>query len=477
MNKTISNIIYNALYQALVLILPFITMPYVSRVLGSKAIGINAYINSIPYLLSPIILFGLTQYGAKMIATSSKEDLSKDFFELWLIQLIAGATSIILFIFLVVFFLDYKILFITEIPFLVGYILDVSWFYVGRGEIKTVVLRNTIIKLVIVLSIFIFVHSPNDLWKYLIINSAVYLANIAFWLDLKKQIDFKAFKYVRINLPLLKNSFLVLLPTLAVQFYISFDQTLVKWLAGSVQLAYYSQSQTLTRGLISAVGSISTIMMPKLAKMTAEGADNEEVNLVMKNSLDGTMIVAVTLFLLIFTNSSEFVVWFWGNNFAPMGKVLALSSFIILFVSFGSVFANQYAMANGLLHRFAVPYYVGVMVSVVLNIWLVPHFKAFGAAFVICITEFVVMLFRYLLVAKYINSRVILRNQSKIFGCTVVAAVIGIVIPSFPVGHFLSLCLRSLVVIIVFGVASSAVNYSGVINVRFGLKSLLKKWK
>ena len=41
------NYIYNMVYQVLILILPLITTPYLSRVLGAEGIGIYGYTYSI----------------------------------------------------------------------------------------------------------------------------------------------------------------------------------------------------------------------------------------------------------------------------------------------------------------------------------------------------------------------------------------------------------------------------------------------
>ena len=45
MNKVIKNYLYNLSYQLLLIVLPIITTPYVSRVLGAEAIGTYAYTN------------------------------------------------------------------------------------------------------------------------------------------------------------------------------------------------------------------------------------------------------------------------------------------------------------------------------------------------------------------------------------------------------------------------------------------------
>ena len=59
------NYMYNLIYQVLVLILPLITTPYISRVLGAENIGIYSYTTSIS---AYFILFG--SLGVKLSGKS-----------------------------------------------------------------------------------------------------------------------------------------------------------------------------------------------------------------------------------------------------------------------------------------------------------------------------------------------------------------------------------------------------------------------
>ena len=62
------NYIYNVLYQVLVMIIPLITTPYLSRTLGAEKIGIYSYTISI---ITYFILFGslgIAMYGQREIA-------------------------------------------------------------------------------------------------------------------------------------------------------------------------------------------------------------------------------------------------------------------------------------------------------------------------------------------------------------------------------------------------------------------------
>ena len=67
------NYIYNLIYQVLTLVLPLITTPYLSRVLGATPIGIYSYTYSI---VSYFLLFGalgVGLYGQREIAYVSDD--------------------------------------------------------------------------------------------------------------------------------------------------------------------------------------------------------------------------------------------------------------------------------------------------------------------------------------------------------------------------------------------------------------------
>ena len=62
------NFIYNTIYQILVLIIPLITAPYLSRVVGANGVGTYSYTYSIVYYFMMLTLLGLNNYGNRTIA-------------------------------------------------------------------------------------------------------------------------------------------------------------------------------------------------------------------------------------------------------------------------------------------------------------------------------------------------------------------------------------------------------------------------
>ena len=56
------NYIYNMVYQVLILILPLITTPYLSRVLGAEGVGIYSYTYAIVTYFLPYLLLAENNY-------------------------------------------------------------------------------------------------------------------------------------------------------------------------------------------------------------------------------------------------------------------------------------------------------------------------------------------------------------------------------------------------------------------------------
>ena len=73
-NKSVvKNYMYNLIYQILILILPLVTTPYLSRVLGAEGVGIYSYTYAI---VTYFVLFGslgIALYGQREIAYVQNE--------------------------------------------------------------------------------------------------------------------------------------------------------------------------------------------------------------------------------------------------------------------------------------------------------------------------------------------------------------------------------------------------------------------
>lgn len=161
------NYLYNLLYQILILILPIITTPYISRTLGSENIGIYSFTISI---VSYFMLFGslgVSLYGQREIAyiRENKSKLQKTFFEIVSFRFITMVIAIFIYYLIFVRNNIYKQYYKILIIYLLAASFDISWFFQGLEEFKKTVTRNIIVRTISVICIFIFVRSRKRFRK------------------------------------------------------------------------------------------------------------------------------------------------------------------------------------------------------------------------------------------------------------------------------------------------------------------------
>ncbi len=125
------NLIYNILYQLLIIILPLVTAPYISRTLGANSVGIYSYTNSIAYYFLLIAMLGISTYGNRSIASIRDEKkISKTFFEIYSIQFSTFLIAIFIYIIYSIFIVnENNDIFLIQLFYIVSGLLDISWLF------------------------------------------------------------------------------------------------------------------------------------------------------------------------------------------------------------------------------------------------------------------------------------------------------------------------------------------------------------
>ncbi|HIH2567234.1 TPA: oligosaccharide flippase family protein, partial [Enterococcus faecium] len=382
-----------------------LTIPILSRRIGSTGLGIYGYVFSISQFLMTVIAVGMNPFRIRNIAKSRKDKkaLSLQFWNIYFIQFLIGLSVSFLYIAYIYFFdVKYKNLYLIQLIFIVGLTLDISWFFQGIEEFSKVVIRNTVIKLSSVLLIIIFVSTKDDLWIYVFITSITnFLGSLVFWLSIHGKVGKPIFNS-NVFKQLWKPAFIILTPQLFMQVYTTLDKTIVGYFVDPTELSYYDQSQKIARIILAVLTSITIVMLPKISKAQAEGK-SENILVYTKKSFDYTIIIALILFSVVFINTKEFVPWFFGENFKPMTINMLISCLIIVVSPIGGVFANQFAIAIEKDKEYAYPMIIGAIVSIIGNVAFVPTYGAVAATIVLVVVELLVFFFRVFFVRKEIK--------------------------------------------------------------------------
>lgn len=393
MNKVAKNYLYNLSYQLLLIILPIITTPYVSRVLGAESLGTYSYTNSITQYFILFGCIGLNLYGQREIAYCQNDikKRNKVFFEIFFLRMITVSISIILFYIVFASTGKYAYIFIIQIMDVVASMFDISWFFQGIEDFKKTVLRNFIVRVICVVLIFTFVKSSANLTLYVMCYSGtLLLGNLSMWLYMPKYVK----KRDIFNLSLkrhIKPAVMLFLPQIATSLYTILDKTMIGALTGDTsEVAYYEQSQIIIKTVLTLITSLSTAMMPRIANLYANN-DMETVNNYMSISIKFVLIFSCPFVFGIIGIASGFVPWFFGTGFEKVIPNLILIAPIVIFIGMSAVTGTQYLLPLGRQKEFTISVISGAVINLILNIILISSFQSLGASIATVIAELTVI--------------------------------------------------------------------------------------
>lgn len=415
MKKSITkNYVYNLIYQILLIIIPIITIPYISRILGAENIGIYNYTLSISAYFILFGSLGVSLYGQREIAYNQKDkyQYSKIFLELFILKSITMIISIILFYFAFVYNENnYNIYFKILILELIGNIFDISWFFQGLEEFKKTVTRNIFVKIIGLICIFVFIKTKEDLSKYFMIYVlSIFIANISLWIYIPRYIQKIEIK--KINLfRHLKPTLILFIPQIAIQVYTILDKTMIGMIiSNKSEVGFYSQSEKIIKLALTIITSLGIAMMPRIASIYAEG-NRKKINEYLEKSFNFVMILSFPMIFGIAAVSQIFVPVFFGNGYEKVVILMIILSPIIFFIGLSNVIGQQYLLPTQRQKEYTSSVIIGAGVNFFVNMLLIPKFGAVGAAIGTIIAEFMVTIIQIICTRKDFNYKNIIFNS------------------------------------------------------------------
>lgn len=425
--KSISkNYLYNLFYQILVIVMPLITTPYLSRVLGAEAIGIYSYTLSIATYFILFGTLGISLYGQREIAYVQEDDKKRSitFWEILFLKIITMTISIFIFWVTYGMYGQYKIYYRILVIELISQCIDISWFFQGIEEFKKTVIRNSIVKLIFAICIFMFVKSPNDLIKYIVIIAGANLfGNMSLWMYIPKYIQKVAIKDLHV-FKHLKPTILLFIPQIAVQIYTVLDRTMLGIIIeDKSEVGFYEQAQKVVKLLLTLITSLGTVMVPRMASTFAKG-DKEQLKKYMYSSFSFVFFLAFPIMAGLILISGEFVPIFFGQGYEKVAVLINVIVPITLFIGLSNIIGTQYLLPTKRQTEFSISVIVGAIVNFILNIIVIKKYASIGASITTVIAEFLVTAVQFYFVRKEIDIKTVLRLSKNNIIATVIMFVI-----------------------------------------------------
>lgn len=396
MRKLLANYLYTFGYQVFLMILPVFTLPYISRVLLPKGVGVNSWTYSISYYFVLLGVLGLTTYGQREVALwkHSRRRFRSTFWEIEIASIITTLISLIAYAVTIVILDRYqKYLLIYGISIFAS-LFDISWLFSGLEKFAILSFRNFIIKSLSVVTMFLFVKSPKDLGIYILIQVlTILISNISLWPPALRIVGHVQVRSLYFVFQRIKHSFSYFIPQISISLYVTLNKVLLGFLAGTIQTGYFDSSDKIARLLFSAFMAISTVMMPRISSMFSQKR-YAEIRSMLSNVLFFSTLLILPISFLLAANSELIVSVILGPKYMPMVNVLRISSLILIPMSVANILGNQVLIPFNKIRTYTVSVMGGAIVNLVMVAPLILFCDANGAAMASFISEFTVMAFQ-----------------------------------------------------------------------------------
>jgi len=408
--KVFKNYLLNSSYQLLMIIIPLITMPYISRVLGPSGIGLNAFTASIIQYFVMIGSVGISTYGNREIAYNQRDKVrrSQIFWEITSLRFITVSLSL-LFFFVFLYFqrVNMTIYLIQGIAILAS-AFDITWYFMGMENFKRTVGRNFLVSILSVICIFVFVTESSDLPIYIaIVTGSALIGNISLWPFLKREVFSPRKQKLRIKRHL-KPTLMLFLPQIATQIYLVVNKNMLGIFDSIDSVGFFGQSDSIIKVTLALVTSLGTVMLPHISNMHSKG-DMEGIKKMLSKSFDIMTGLSIPIMFGIMGVSIRFAPFFFGTDFGIVGRLMFIQAPIIIFIAWSNVIGMQYLLPLNKMRQFTTSVSIGAVLNILINLLLIPLFGLFGAMTATIIAELSVTLYQM----HSIKDEIQLRNMFK----------------------------------------------------------------
>jgi O-antigen/teichoic acid export membrane protein len=388
-----NSVFYNVLLAISQVFFPLITFPYLARTLGPEHVGVLNFAESIAKYFVMLAALGIPIYGIREIAKVQNElkARTKIFAEIFTINLICTLGLSFLFL-AAVFFIpqlnNEKVLFYWTIAYFFFQVFYLEWFFNGMNQFKFIAIRQFIIRFFFIIFVFILIKSQLDYVNYMRMQFglSVLLAIINFN-NLSKHISLNKETFSNLDLRKhIKPLLYIFLTIFSISIYFSLDTILLGFLANNESVGYYSTALKLNKLIIAVFGAVTVAIFPSLINLY-HSQQIEKFRELIRQVFFVLVSLSIPAIVIFISCAKEIVHVLFSQNFDRSILPLQITAPLILIVSLSSIFGFQVLSALAKDRQILYSAIIGMSVSIVLSILLVPTLMEVGEAITILVTE------------------------------------------------------------------------------------------
>jgi O-antigen/teichoic acid export membrane protein len=379
------NVAANLMNQVSGALFPLITFPYVSRVLRPEGLGRLSFAEAVVYYFSLLAALGIPWYGVRESARhrDDKTALATLAAELFLLNALMTAVALIAFAVFMVLSpkarTDPLLFWIFAVPMLMAP-LGFSWLFDGLEEYVYIAVRTLSLRVLVVLAVFLCVHTQEDLHRYALIailnTAGPSVLNACF---VRKYLSVRNMDWKRLNVGKhLKPALIVFGLSSVMSLHPSLSQVMLGYLTSDTEVGFYSAADRVVRVVVTLVTSAGVVVLPRACYYIGCEKLGEYGRLATTTSRFISFIgfpAAVGLMV----SARPFLILLSGSAFEPAIPLLQIMGLTVILKAL-SLVGYQVLYAQGKEKLLLSSVVLGVCVNFLLSSFLIPRWRAVGAA-------------------------------------------------------------------------------------------------
>jgi len=449
------NSVFNILTRIQGMIFPMITFPYASRILLPEGLGKINFANSVIDIFVLIAGLGIGTYAVRETSKfrDDKIQFSKTVTEIIIINILSTIVSFALMAFAMLFsqkLQNYKPLLLLGSARIMLTTFGVGWLFVAQEEFKYIARRTFAIQIVSVAFLFVFIHSPKDINKYMVFtvlsSSGENISNFFYARKFFKPTFAKNLQIKRH----LKPIFILFASVIAASVYTVLDKTMVGMIRTDAEVGYYAAATKISRIFIVVLLAIIVATFPRLSYYIEN--DKQKYKSLLNNAANILQALSIPIAAGLVLLASPITLLFCGKNYEPSIACMQLLSPMIFATVFNSFIADAVFVTHKKNAYVLYPVVFGSCVNFLMNLVLIPRYGITGAAIASITSEALMLVVKVFLAYKTLGGT--LYFFSKIYQYALGSLVMAFVV------IFLMLKLDQTVATVILEAAAGALVYA-----------------
>ena len=390
--RLLGNFASLSVLQAANYVLPFVTVPYLTRVLGPAHYGLIGFAAAFVNYFTILTGYGFNLSATREISLKrdDRERVSTIFSSVMIIRsalLVASAVLVLAVVYSVDKFRADAGVYLVSFGIVAGNVLFPVWLYQGMERMKYITYINLAGRAALTAAVFMFVSEQADFMLYVILSSATaVLVGVASLVCALKvfRLRFVAPSFEELRRETVEGWY-VFVSSISIVLYTSSTTFVLGLFTNNTIVGYYTGADKIRQAVQGLFTPVFQTLYPYVNKLAHES--RERAIAFMRKEALYFGVVGGLVCLLVFAGAKLLVGIVLGGEYAPSVALLRILAFAPVLIILGNVLTVQGMLSLNLKRDYSLVFVCAGIVGIAAIVYLTHRFAARGTALSVVIVE------------------------------------------------------------------------------------------